>query len=578
MIIAGALVIVLGIVVFDKFVWIDTPDKTPDVTTTRPNSIAVLPFYKMSTDPDHAYFSAGLHEELLTQLAQLQNLKVISRTSVMRYAKSDLSIPEIAKELNVETVMEGSVQYANGRIHINIQLIDAVTDEHLWSRSYDRDFTDIISIQSDIATSVANALRTKFSPSDQEGLNRAPTESPEAYRLYLAARQSQLDDDIRLELLQQAVEAAPGFALPYVERASIYIQRLRTPGTATNLQDQRVEQERLAREDIDKALEIDPTLGRAYAWIGMIHRYNWRGVDASKAFERALELNPNDPDILVNYGYFLVNIGQQEQAIGLAERAVALDPYNPEMHAALGQFNVAAGHFDRAADNFRKATELGAVWVHMLAANLERVRGKQSEATKQLLLAEPVAMTTTVPQWPAYTAYIYARLGLDKEAERFLARFDELAAEQRVPAAVDILAHLARGDEEQALKRLDEAAVEKAPYEAFNLLMSIVANIFEDPILDKPAFSEARHKLEFTDPSAPPAPSPYAEQENRGRHPGPPPPQAFEACAGLSEGDACGFSSPMIHVKGSCIIPIEFETIPVCMPTEGQRLDGVRPD
>ncbi len=523
LIIAGAFVIVLGIVVFDKYVRVDTPNKTSDVTDALPDSIGVLPFDNLSPDPDHAYFSAGLHEEILTQLAQLQNLRVISRTSVLRYGKSNLSIPEIAKELNVETILEGSVQYANGRIHINMQLIDAVTDDHLWSRTYDRDFTDILSIQSDIATNVAKALRTEFSLTEQEDLKHAPTESSEAYCLYLAGRQGQLDDNIRLDLLHQAVEVDHGFALPYVERASIYIQRRRTPGTATNPQNQRVKQEELARENIDKALEIDPTLGRAYSWLGMLHLYNWRGIDASNAFERALKFSPNDPDVLVNYDYFLVNIGQQEQAIGLAERAVELDPYNSETHAALGQFNTAAGHFDRAADDFRKAAELGAVWVHMLAANLELVRGKQSEAAKQLLLSEPVAMTTTMPQWPAHIAYTYTRLNLDQDAAKFLTRVDELAAERRIPAAADVLASLARGEEEKALHRLDEAAAEKAPYEAFNLLMSIVANTFKDPVLDKPAFAEARRKLGFSDLSEPPAPPPYAEPEHRGRHPGPPP-------------------------------------------------------
>jgi len=578
LVIIGALVFVLGIIVADNYLRVHSPDEVFDVTDVLPNSVAVLPFDNLSSDPDNAYFSAGLHEEILSQLAKLRNLKVISRTSVLRYRSSDLSIPEIAKDLNVRTVMEGSVQYANGRVHINTQLIDAVTDEHLWSESYDRELTDIFAIESDIAANVANALRTEFSLAERDDLERVPTRSFESYRLYLAARQNQLSDDVRLDLLDRAIEADPNFAFPYVERASIYIQRLRTPGTAANPMDQRAEQEELAREDINKALEIDPTLGRAYAWLGMIHRYNWRGADARNAFERALEFSPNDPDVLVNYGYFLVNIGQQEQAIGLAERAVELDPYNSETHAALGQFNTAAGHFHRAADDFRKATELGAVWVHMLAANLELVRDNQPEAAKQLLLSEPVAMTATMPQWPAHTAYTYARLNMDQDAARLLARFDELATEQRIPAAADILAHLARGEEEKAFQRLDEAAAEKAPYEAFNLLMSIVANTFNDPVLDKPEFTEARHKLEFTDLSAPPAPPPFAESEHRGRHPGPPPPQAIEACAGLSEGDTCNFPGPRGKVEGSCIIPPEFETILVCAPKGNPGPDRVRPD
>lgn len=577
LILVGVVVIVLGIVIFDKYVLFDTPSKTPETTDALPSSIGVLPFDNLSPDPDHAYFSAGLHEQILTQLAQMQNLKVISRTSVLRYGTSNLSIPEIAKELNVETIMEGSVQYANGRVHINMQLIDAVTDEHLWSRAYDRDFTDIFSIQSDIATSVANALRTEFALTDQEDLKSTPTVSSEAYRLYLAARQSQLGDAIRLDMLQQVVEADPGFALPYVERAGIYIQRLRTPETAANHQDQRASQEELARKDLDKALKIDPTLGRAYAWLGMMHRYNWRSVDASHAFERALEFSPNDPDVLVNYGYFLANIGQRERAISLAERAVELDPYNSETHAALGQFNTAAGRLNQAADNFSKAVELGAVWVHILAANLELLRDNKSEAAKQLLLSEPVAMTTTVPQWPAHVAYTYARLNLDQDAARILAQFDELAAEQHIPAAADILTHLARGEEEKALHRLDEAAAERTPYEAFNLLMSIVANNFKDPALDQPAFAEARQKLEFPDLSRPPPPPPHADSEHRGGLHGPPPPQAIEACVDLSEGDTCSFSTPERKVEGSCSVPPEFEKVLVCVPPGDLRPDRIRP-
>lgn len=505
-------------------------ESTPIVATQNalPNSIAVLPFENLSSDPDNAFFSAGLHEEILSQLAKLRSLKVISRTSVLHYADSNLTIPEIAKELNVGAVMEGSVQYANDRVRIHAQLIDAATDQHIWSETYDRELADIFAIESDIAASIASALQIELSLAEKESLQKAPDASVDAHLLYLGAEpqpgppggappqggplppggapmrggpppHSQQVDDARLDRLDRTIKAAPNFALPYVERAGIYIQSLRTPGTLTRLSRRTKDLEALALADIERALEIDPTLGVAYSWLGMIHRYNWRGTEAKAAFEQALELSPNDSDVLVQYGYFLSNTGRNEQAIRMAERALEMDPHNPETHAALGQFNAAAGRYEAAAESFRAAGQRGATWVLPLAANIEMLRGNESEATRHLRASEPMMITVESPQWPALTAYIYARLSLDEDAKRVLARFDQLAASQQVPAAATIIAHLARGEKQEALSGLIEAGKERAPYEAFNLLMGIAANVYRDPILDEPEFAAARLDLGFKD-------------------------------------------------------------------------------
>ena len=145
----------------------------------------------MSADPDDAYFAAGLHDEILNQLAKLKSLNVIARTSVMQYAGAERPITEIARELNVGTIMEGSVSYAEGRVAIRAQLIDADTGVHLWSESYNREFSDVFGIQADIAMNVANALEAEFSAEEQADLDRVPTESSEAYRLYLAGNPTQ---------------------------------------------------------------------------------------------------------------------------------------------------------------------------------------------------------------------------------------------------------------------------------------------------------------------------------------------------------------------------------------------------
>lgn len=492
------------------------------------NSIAVLPFENLSSDPDNAFFSAGLHEEILNQLAKLRSLKVISRTSALHYADSELTITEIAKELNVGAVMEGSVQYADGRVRIHAQLIDATMDQHIWSETYDREFADIFAIESDIATNIANALRIELSLAEKASLNRAPDASANAHLLYLGAvpqrgpppqsgpppqggpspqngappqggppPHDQQADDAQLDRLNRTIQAAPNFALPYVERAGIYVQSLRTPEGAIRLLGRREDLEALALADLERALEIDPTLGRAYSWLGMIHRYNWRGAEAKTAFERALELSPNDSDVLVQYGYFLSNTGQNEQARTMAEQALELDPHNPETHAALGQFNAASGDYEAAADSFRAAGQRGAPWVLPLAANIEILRGNESEAARHLRASEPMTMTVESPQWPALTAYTYARLNLHEDAQKLLARFDQLATDQPAPAAAAIMAHLARREKPEALNRLIEATRDKAPYEAFNLLMGIAANVYQDPILDEPEFAAARNKLGF---------------------------------------------------------------------------------
>ena len=511
-----------------------SPDDSSDAVAAAESlahSVAVLPFENLSPNLDDAYFATGLHEEILNRLAKLRNIRVISRTSVQQYSGTKLTIPEIAEELNVGAIMEGSVQYADGRVRIHAQLIDAATDEHIWTETYEEAFESIFAIQSNIASNIANALQAEFSLAEQESLTLSPTTSVDAYRAYLgvpppAGQPGQLGEPpppgqpdefgrpphsggppqpggpgetARLDNLRRAIDADPEFAAAYIERAGIYIQALRTPGAAASLLDAETDLERLALDDIEKALEIDPKLGRAYAWLGMIHRYNWRGAASRDAFETALELSPNDPNVLTNYGYFLSNIGSYDEAIEIAQRAAQFDPRNPETRAALAQFYAAAGRYNEAAMALHDVGPGQAPWVLPLAANYEIILGNQSNAETLLRHSERFAMTTESPQWPALVAYNYARLDLADDAARLLARYAVLADQQRVPAAAEILVHLARGDETNALRRLHEAAEEKTPYEAFNLLMGIVTNVYRDPILDKPEFATARRKLRFPD-------------------------------------------------------------------------------
>ena len=240
--------------------------------------MAVLPFANLSPNADDAYFAQGIHEEVLNQLAKLDALSVIARTSVLRYADGKTSLPDIARELNVQTVMEGSVRYAGDNVRITAQLIDPKTGTQLWSEAYQRKFEDIFAIQADIAMNIANALRAEFSLEEQREIERPLTTSPEAYALYLRTRTAALASDAVLALLDRAIELDPSFAAAYGRRAVIYSSMLTNTvfGNAVRRED-RTDVERLLRESAQRALALDPEepLGQAALVSVDVQRWYW---------------------------------------------------------------------------------------------------------------------------------------------------------------------------------------------------------------------------------------------------------------------------------------------------------------
>ena len=257
--IIGALVLGLGFVVVDNYVLEDNSGEPSEVATNvLPNSVAVLPFENLSPDPDNAYFAAGIHDTILNELAKLRNMNVIARTSVLPYADGQTPIPDIARELNVGTVMEGTVQYAEGRILVTAQLIDPETSAHLWSDNYDREFADIFAIQSDIAMNIANALEAEFSLEEQESIERIPTQSPAAYALYLQGLSAATAESF-YSFINQAVAVDPQFALAYAQRAVLNTYDLVGAGFGL-APDEALELERSIYEDAERARSIDPTL------------------------------------------------------------------------------------------------------------------------------------------------------------------------------------------------------------------------------------------------------------------------------------------------------------------------------
>jgi len=485
--IIGALVLALGFVVYN-YVLEDTDGRLP-------NSVAVLPFENMSVDPEEAFYASGIHEEILNQLVKLSALNVIARTSMQQYANTEKTIPEIARELNVETVMEGSVRYAGGQIRITAQLNDGITGAHLWSETYTRDFEDIFAIESDVAMSVANAVGAEFSLAEQARLEKIPTDSLEAYRLYLLANQT--GGSLRREYLDQAIQADPNFAQAYVRRALHNVNELRFDRREENYAGRRAVLEARVLQDLDRARMLDSNLGSGYSILGLMHSLNWRGIEARDAFQRSYELSPNNAGALVLYADFLSWTGQHERALELAQRALELDPATSQ--SALGEIFEYAKDRDSAYAAWKKRLEVAPGDARALShlGILEIVFDYRVEAEKTLRLAElaggdsPIYLPTVI--------YGYGRLGLHEDVERLGTHFERMTADQRLGAGQKAFSSLARGDLEEAFSLLKAAAEDKEPYDSNVILMRFKLNVFDDPILEHSEFVEIREKLGFTD-------------------------------------------------------------------------------
>jgi TolB-like protein len=374
------LVLAVGLMALDNYVLDDrapaagtaaaAPDAGAAAATAAaggrlPNSVAVLPFESLSADRDDAYITAGIHEEILNQLVQLGSLSAISRTTMMRYADSSKSIPEIARELNVESVIEGSVRRAGNRVLVTVQLIDPETDLHLWSESYERDLTDVFAIQADIATNVARELEVELSAPEQEQLAReAPTDSQEAYELYLAAvgmaESATSDVQGTIERLERAVELDPEFFDAWVAKAGAHSV---ASGISSDAQGQRD----AAVAAASRAIELDPASGTGHAVLAFALTTQGDWSRAHEEFERARALGVTEP-YSAAYSTQLMAVGDFAGARDLLQAGLAVDPMNDAAAGfLLAAYEMTGDHAARSAGYERGETLFGA-W---LGDNLE---------------------------------------------------------------------------------------------------------------------------------------------------------------------------------------------------------------
>jgi len=324
-----------------------------------PNSIAVLPFANRSANPDDAYFVDGIHDDLLTHISKIGAIKTISRTSVMQYRGTSKSIPEIATELGVATVLEGGVQRAGDQIRINVQLIDARTDEHLWAEIYDRQLlaTNIFAIQSEIAEAIAEVLRVTLSPKEQQRIDSVPTDNLAAYEAYLIGKQRLAKRTTQSlaeaeEYFRQAVELDPRYALAWAGLADAYALQTEYSGLPKR------ESFDKAKAAIDMALELDRGLGEAYATLGLLKLLMNDPEGAEQAFKQALELSPNYAPGHKWFSNLLGGLGRWEERRVRMETAVRLDPMSTSIrwHYAVSLQEI--GRTEEALEQYEIALEI----------------------------------------------------------------------------------------------------------------------------------------------------------------------------------------------------------------------------
>jgi len=410
--------------------------------------------------------------------------------------------------LNVETVLEATVQYADGQVRITAQLIDPDTGAHLWSGNYDRPFKDIFAIQSDIATRIAMALEAELLPAERESIERASTDSNQAYALYLKALTTLQPwnpaADLGIEAVQladsylsQAVVFDPAFALAYARKAKLHAERVR----GSNSDEEYVALHALILENAERALALDPLLGLAHAAIGISNEVRLHGAEARVSFEKALQLSPNDPEVLIWHALFSLYAGRSQEGIPLARHATELDPNNGEYFGVLGQNLHAIGDDVAAIATLENAVSIDPTFAqaYKTLGLVEVFRGNRDRAFAHARTAERVLGPTPAPAFLAEIGYLYSRAGSREDAARVFARLEAVAADgQIVGHGAWAVAHLALGNSEEVLEWLQRAIDDRnrgLTIGGYPPFMRLIWNYFRDPLLDERRFQELRNEL-----------------------------------------------------------------------------------
>ncbi len=457
------------------------------VAPAQINSIVVLPLEDLTNDPGQAYFVAGMHDALITELSKVEALRVISRTSAMAYQGTDKSLPQIARELNVDAVVEGSVLRAGDTVRVTAQLIEAGSDRHLWAENYDRQLTDILALYGEVATQIVEQVRVKITPEESRRLVVHREVDPAVYERYLQARYlcdnwSPEEMQQGIVLMREVVKLDPDYAPAHAELA-LCLQYAAFFNYVRSLD---IYEESLAEAKL--ALELDPGLAEAHvAMAGIKYYIEYDRAEAEVQLERALDLNPGSVKALIHSSWLHGESGQFEKAMPVTLKAIETDPLNTVAAHALGQIYWLARDHERAVDAYTHALSLDPRDPFLrssLAMALLKV-GQHEAAVEQAIAS--LELSGRVPLYVGIMVYVQAKRGKDQEARKL---FSELKADARVGPFETAIAHLGFGEWDQAIGALEQA------YEERNSQIVYLALAEEfDPLRESPRFKKLMEKL-----------------------------------------------------------------------------------
>jgi len=456
-------------------------------------SIAVLPLENLSRDPEQDYFADGMTEALITSLAKIGALRVISRTSTMRYKKTDKTLPQIARELNVDAVVEGTVLRSGERVRISAQLVQASTDTHLWAESYERDLRDVLQLQSEIARAVARGVETKLTPSEQEQLSRTATVDPEAYEAYLKGRyywNKRSGEAVKkgVEYFQRAIKKDPSYAPPYAALADCAgvagFWSFASPMEGCG----RAKAAALRALQIEDSAEAHASLGWA-----TLH-YDWDFFSAEREFQRAIQLNPRYATAHQWYGHCLGAMGRFDEAFTVLKHAIQLDPFSLIVATSYAGISWLGRRWNEAIDQTRKVLDLDPNYI---AGRWALARSYDCLGSYEAAIAcaqDAIRLSGDNLFFITDLGHAYAAAGQREEAVRILDQLQEASKQRYVDGCFLAQICAALNQTEEALRWLEMAYGQRASYIAYIKLDPWFDNLRSDP-----RFQDLLRRMNFPD-------------------------------------------------------------------------------
>ena len=464
------------------YAWYTKDRPRPDVF-----SIMVLPLENLSSDPEQEYFADGITDALIGDLAKISGLHVISRTSSMHYKGTKKSLPEIAREIKVDAVVEGTVQRSGDRVVIRAQLIHAATDVHMWVQDYEREMRDVLDLQSEIARAIAHQIKIKLTPDEQARLASPHPVKPKAFDQYLQGRylywnkRTEENLDKAIAHFQNAIKEDSRFAQAHVGLADCY----NALGTVAVGALAPMEARKLAETAAAKALELDPTLADAHSALGYVKHYNWSWAAAEQDFKRAIELNQNYANAHNFYASYLMSIGRVDESIAASNRARELDPFSLSISAQRGFLLENARRYDEAIEQLRGVIAMDpnhyqAYWIlgHTYAA-----KGQFDDAIAAAQKA--VDLSQRAPGALGILGLAYGLARREAEAKTILDELLKLNESRYVTPAAMVNVYIGLGDKDQAFVWLEKACEERSNYVAYLKVFPIL-----DPLRSDPRFND----------------------------------------------------------------------------------------